>query len=459
MTKIFSGNFAKAGNSNSLLSRAFKLSLPIAIQSALGAFLGLTDVLMVSDLGAAATASVGIASKWIFVAMMIAAGICTATGTLVAQYWGKGEVVACKQVVCEAFIEGSKLLLPIAIIITIFADAIMLLQTKDSEVMALGRDYLWFTAPILLLTLLLMICETTLRSSDEVVIPLVLGTTTILLNIALNYWFIKGGFGIPALGVIGAALATTVSRAVQILLTLAVLLSRHHWLLSGKFVRASQALRERFRMLAYPAMANTVFWALGTLCYQMIYGHLGTTELAVFSMMGPFEGLCYSLFFGVSVACSVMLGQALGRDDFSHAAVVANFYIRSILFMGVFASALILMNKSLLLSFLNLDQPDLVPLASPAITLLGLTIGLRMLNLILINGILRAGGENKFCLRMDFIAMWLVGIPLVAFAAFVLKWSFTWVLTIMMAEEIVKFVLCLKRYRQKYWLQNLTVAV
>lgn len=438
-------------------SKVCKLAIPIAIQSALGAFLGLTDVLMVSDFGPEATAAVGTASKWVFVALMISAGLCTATGTLVAQYWGTKDTASCKQVLLIALSTGFKILIPISLLITFSAEWVMLLQTSDSQVIELGKQYLWFTAPILLLTLLISIVETSLRSSDEVILPLVIGVSIIFVNIGLNYCFISGGLGFPALGVLGAAIATTLARFIQILILVLVLYSRKHWLFKHYPVKASLALTERFQFLARPAIANTVFWSLGTLCYQVIFGHMGTIELAVFSMMGPFEGVCYSLFFGVSVACSVILGQCLGRGHFDVAVGITEFFIKVILCMGVLASILLLVNNSLLLSLLNLDSVDLIEHARPAVYLLGATIWLRMLNLMLINGVLRAGGENKFCLKMDMIAMWFVGIPLVAFAAFVLKWPFSWVLALMTVEEIVKFILCIRRYGKRHWLRTLTV--
>ena len=74
-----------------ILSKVIKLGFPVAIQSALVAILSLADVLMVSDFGQEATASVGIASKWHFIATMIIAGMASANGILVAQYWGKND--------------------------------------------------------------------------------------------------------------------------------------------------------------------------------------------------------------------------------------------------------------------------------------------------------------------------------------------------------------------------------
>ncbi len=138
---------------------------------------------------------------------------------------------------------------------------------------------------------------------------------------------------------------------------------------------------------------------------------MGTTELTVFSMIGPFESLCYSLFFGLSVACSVLLGQSLGRDDFAQALDMSKYFIKIVLVFGGIIGLLLLLGQHTILSWLNLASDELYPLASPALMIFCCAIWLRMLNMIIINGMLRAGGDNLFCLRMDFISTWVVGVP------------------------------------------------
>jgi Na+-driven multidrug efflux pump len=97
-------------------------------------------------------------------------------------------------------------------------------------------------------------------------------------------------------------------------------------------------------------------------------------------------------------------------------------------------------------------------MAAPAMTVLSVLLGIRMVNMIIILGALRAGGENSFVLRMDFISMWMVGIPLTAYGAFIGNWEFQYVYALMLCEEIVKFILCSRRYLKGTWLNNLTLS-
>ncbi|WP_019612832.1 MATE family efflux transporter [Psychromonas ossibalaenae] len=451
-------NSNRKSTPDGMLSKVIKIGFPVAVQSALVAVLAMADVLMVSDFGNEATASVGIASKWHFVAIMIMAGMASANGVLVAQYWGKNDRSSAKTITMLVMSCGAKILVPVTLAITLFSGSIMMLQTTDLKVIELGSTYLWYSFPVLILTHLIIVSESALRSTGDTLTPLYLGALTIIVNIALNFWLIKGGFGVPAMGVAGAALATTISRLLQVVLMFGFLYWRRHWLLSAATLPDSAKLWASYKHIAIPSTASAVVWAIGTLVYQMIFGHMGTTELAVFSMIGPFESLCYSLFFGISVACSVLLGQSLGRDEFAEAFKMSQFFIKTVLVFGLCVGLLLLFAKDMILSGLNLSSAELYLLASPALTVLCCAIWLRMLNMIIINGILRAGGDNYFCLRMDFVSMWMVGVPLTAFAAFILDWDFKYVYMLMLAEELVKFALCFQRYLKRYWMNNLTVT-
>ncbi|OLQ71173.1 MATE family efflux transporter [Photobacterium proteolyticum] len=440
-----------------LFSRVAKLAFPVAVQSALVAILALADVLMVSDFGQEATAAVGIASKWHFVAIMIMTGLSTANGVLVSQYWGRDDRVHAKTVTLQSLKFGAAIMVPVTFIITIFAQQIMQLQTNDMLVINQGMAYLWYSFPVLILTHIVITAESSLRSSDDTVLPLILGAITIALNIGLNFILIKGELGIPAMGVAGAALATTIARLLQVMMIWGVLKYRQHWLFTSRAIPKHQALWMTYKKLAIPNSVNMLLWALGTLTYQMVFGHMGTTELAVFSMLGPFESLCYSMFFGVSVACSVLMGQSLGRNEFDTAQAMTKFFLKFVILLGIALGLLLFVQRDLILSWLGLDTDNFYPYALPAISVMSFVIWIKMLNMIIINGILRAGGDNLFCLRMDFIAMWMVGIPLTAYGAFIGEWGFGWVYMSMFSEEFVKLSLCFHRYLQRRWMNNLTM--
>ncbi len=448
---------ARAIQPRSVLFNAFKLGFPVAVQSALVAILALADVLMVSDFGQAATAAVGLASKWHFVVTMIMAGMANANGILVAQYWGRANVEKSKQISRFAIGAGLVILTPVTLALTLGADFIMLLQTNDSHVIAFGVDYLWFAAPALLLTHFIIVVESSMRSTGDSMTPLLVAAFTIGCNITLNYALISGHFGLPALGVAGAALATTLSRLIQVIIYLILLKKRQHWLFTTQADKADARLKKSYLQLAAPAATGAVLWATGTLIYQMIFGHMGTTELAIFSTIAPFESLCYSVFLGISVACSIILGQHLGRDEFDKATQTATLFTQLILVLGITTSVVLFIGKDGLIELLRLDGLDTASMASLALNVTCLGVSVKMMNMLVINGILRAGGENKFCLKMDFISTWVFGLPLTALGAILLDLPFHLVYLCMLVEEVVKISLCFTRYKKHIWLRNLTL--
>jgi len=439
-----------------LLSQTVRIGLPVAIQSALVAILSLADVLMVSNFGTEATAAVGLASKWHFVAIMLMAGLSTASGILIAQFWGKNAPTSAKTVTIIAIKAGTILLTPISVIFVVFSDHILHIQTNDMNVVRLGSEYLWYASPVLLLTHLVIVFESTMRSTNDAFTPLLIAVMTIAINIILNYGLISGNLGMPALGVAGAALATTISRIVQLAVFLSYFHIKRHWLQAVAQLRDSATLRITYRRLAIPAVANSLLWAMGTMVYQTIFGHMGTLELAVYSTLGPFESLCYSLFFGLSVACSVMIGQRLGGKNYDDAFKTSVMFTKVFGLLGIISSVVLLLLQPLLLRLLAMDSEQFLPISKPAITILSIAVSLKMINMVMINGILRSGGDNAFCLRTDFVAMWLCGIPITAVGAFFMQMDFQYVYALMLIEELIKLFMCWRRYRTKVWLRDLT---
>ncbi|EOV1094607.1 MATE family efflux transporter [Vibrio fluvialis] len=439
-----------------LLSQTVRIGLPVAIQSALVAILSLADVLMVSNFGTEATAAVGLASKWHFVAIMLMVGLSTASGILIAQFWGKNDPTSAKTVTMIAIKAGTILLTPISVIFVVFSDHILHIQTNDMNVVRLGSEYLWYASPVLLLTHLVIVFESTMRSTNDAFTPLLIAVMTIAINIILNYGLISGNLGMPALGVAGAALATTISRIVQLAVFLSYFHIKQHWLQSVCQLRDSATLRITYRRLAIPAVANSLLWAMGTMVYQTIFGHMGTLELAVYSTLGPFESLCYSLFFGLSVACSVMIGQRLGGKNYDDAFKTSVMFTKVFGLLGIISSAVLLLLQPLLLRLLAMDSEQFLPISKPAITILSIAVSLKMINMVMINGILRSGGDNAFCLRTDFVTMWLCGIPITAVGAFFMQMDFQYVYALMLIEELIKLFMCWRRYRTKVWLRDLT---
>ncbi len=447
-------------NKTSTLKQSFELAWPISLQSILVTMLGMSDIMMVGHLGDAAIASVGLGNRIQFVMLIILSGLATGVGVLSAQYFGAGKTGHIGPVIIKTLAIGAGVLLPVVWMTFAFGDLIVGLGTTDPAIINTGKAYLWVTMPSLAFIIVVMVFENALRGLGQVEFSMALGMIAIFINIALNYWLINGGLGIDALGVAGAAWATFIARGIHALLIVFWLYKIKHVVfptrpLGNEFYDKAQWLH--LIKLVWPMMVSFGVWSLGTFVYQLIYGRIGTQELAVMSLMAPMEGLLVAFFFGFASACSIMVGQRLGQDAFSSAWSVARGFAISAPIVTFFLGLLMLSLESLVfMPYGNLDQ-DTLAVAHDIFMLITFGTCIKVFNMTASMGILRAGGDNKHCLLIDFSGMWIIGIPLTFAAAFYFDLPIYWVVLITYSEELVKSVLFVFRLKAKYWLRNLSV--
>ena len=250
------------------------------------------------------------------------------------------------------------------------------------------------------------------------------------------------------------------ARALHALLILAYLAKVKHSVFPTKIFCADFYNKNewvKLIALVWPMMLSFGVWSLGTFVYQLIYGRIGTQELAVMSLLAPMEGLLVSFFFGFASACAILVGQRLGRSEFVDAWVLAKKYAISAPIVTFLLALLLLQYEYLVfLPFTNLSA-ETIQLSHEVFVLIIFGSCLKVFNLTMAIGILRAGGDNKYCMLIDISGMWVLSIPLTFMAAFYFNLPIYWVVLIAYSEEITKAFLFILRMRTKHWLRNLTV--
>ncbi|MGJ8691766.1 MAG: MATE family efflux transporter [Thalassotalea sp.] len=438
---------------------SLKLAWPISLQNILVTLLSMIDIMMVSHLGDAAVASVGLANRIQFVILVIVTGLGWGVGVLSSQYFGAGKLDKIRQSILMGISVGILVMIPIVILTFFYAGDTMALGTKDTLVISLGETYLWLTMPSLFFIAVIIVFENALRSAGHVKLPLALSASAIICNVILNFWLINGGLGIAALGVTGAAIATLISRLFHMLLLLLVLKKSKHFL---KPTRAdfpglvNKNAWKKLLKLVWPMMFSFGVWSLGTFIYQLIYGQLGTKELAVMSVLAPIEGIFISVFLGFASACAIMVGQRLGASNFKEAWSIARTFAILAPLSGFVIGMLMLAGKPWLFMPFNNLPAETITLASEVFLLLCFGGWLKISNMTLSMGVLRAGGETKTSLYIDLIGMWLISIPLTAACAFYFSLPLFWVALAAYSEELAKVVLFAWRTYKRHWLKNLT---
>lgn len=437
------------------------LSLPVAAQMLLQSLLGMADVIMVGHLGSSAIAAVGLAAKIQFLLLVLMSGLATGCSILVAQYLGAKDFSSCQRSLAVTLIVGSLVMLPFVLAFGFGSRSLVSWINPDPQVVELAAQYLMITAPALLFTQWIVIYEASLRALGNTTMPLVAGVFAALLNIAGNYALIGGNWGFPALGVAGAAWATLVARALQLAIVVGwIYAKKHGFALSISQLKMGLDKTQINRYLAFslPLVANYAIWAVGNSTYHLVTGYAGTSALAVMGVIVPIESAFFALFVGLANASAVLIGRELGAGNNDTAWQLHKFFDRiTYVLLIIFCSALWFSRPLLLTIFDQLDAES-TELLLNTLGVFCVLVWVKIINMMRIIGVLRAGGDNRFTLITDTIVMWAFGLPIYIAAVFLTKLSFIYLYALMFLEDGLKFIPVIKRIVSRRWMNNLTKA-
>ena len=440
-----------------------KLVLPIVLQNLLSAAVNSADVIMLKFVGQSAISAVSLAAQYASILFMVFYGLGTGATMLCAQYYGKGDWKAIHVVEGIALRFSMIISTAMAIAAAAVPQLLMRLFTSDPELIELGGSYLRILSVCYFCWGIIEVYLAVLRSVGRVATSTALNTFAFTLNVLLNAVFIFGLFGAPKLGVAGVALATTISRVLELLLCLLVSYRSKDIKLkfSYLFVR-NKPLFQDFIRLSLPALANDVVWGIGFAMYSVIMGHLSSDAVAANSLVTVVRNFGTVFCFGLASAGGILLGQKIGDNKLKEAESAAKKILWLTVAAGAIGGLLILAVSSLVLRFASAGFTS-EPLSGTALHYLKYMMFINSyyvmgaaVNTTLIAGVFRSGGDSRFGLVCDLIDMWIYAVPLGFFAAFVLKLPVLWVYFLLCTDEFVKWPWVFRRYHSKKWLQNIT---
>lgn len=434
-----------------------KLTVPIVLQNLLSAAVNSADVVMLNFVGPTHISAVSLAAQYANVLFSILYGLGTGVTMLCAQYYGRKEMRAI-EVVEGIALRFSMIAASLFALAALAVPQLMMRAfTPDQELIEIGAKYLRCISVAYLCWGAVEVYLSTLRSIGRVAISTALSTVAFSLNILLNAVFIFGLFGAPKLGAMGVALATSISRLVELILALVVSArSKDVKLRPSLLFARNKLLFKDFLRMAMPATANDVIWGLAFSMYSAIIGQfLGRDMVAAYSFASLARNLGTILCFGVASAGGILLGQIIGENRLDDAVDAAKKLMRLTVLSGAIGGAIILAGTPLMLRFANLTDTGKHYLKYMLLINSYYVMGAAV-NTTLIAGVFRAGGDSRFGFICDTIDMWCYGVPLGFLAAAVLKLPPLWVYFLLCTDEFVKWPWVIRHYRSKKWLKNIT---
>ena len=449
-----------SGEKRAFYRRALRTTLPIAFQNLLDAAVSSADVIMLSFVSQSALAASSLAGQVAFILGNLIYGLSSGAAVLSAQYFGKGDKRAVEKVLGIALRIALLVSLLFGLAALFLPAQVMRIFTDDSQLIADGILYLRAVSPSYVLGAAASLYLAVMRSVGRVKMSAAIHSGAVVMNVVLNACFIFGFGPFPALGIVGVALATSITRFVEVLICLADNAF-------GKIIRLrfrdlfakGGALMRDFIHFSIPAAANDIIWGLAFSVYSIILGHLSSDIVAANSVATVVRNLSASFCFGAASAAAIILGNTMGENKLEEARVYASRFMKIAFFSAIAGGVLILLCRPVVLNFMHLyvTVTDVVKhelslmLCINAYYIIGMSM-----NTMMVCGIFRSGGDVRFGLVGDTVAMWFFAVPVGLLCAFVLRLPEMWVYFILCLDEFVKMPFFFGHYRKKKWLKNLT---
>lgn len=296
-----------------------------------------------------------------------------------------------------------------------------------------------------------------LKWHKGVVVATVVYLCSLICNVGINAVLIFGLFGMPALGVKGAAIGTLTARLLEMAL---VCLYSHFWNKDIKFhtkyfLHTEKVLNRDFLKYAFPVILNEVLWGLGTAANTAVLGHMGSAAVAANSVAQVARQLATVVAFGLASATAIYLGKTIGEKKYEHAKAYARRFVWLSVLMGVLGGILILAIAPFMAEAMTLSETARWYMRFMFFVMSYFVVG-QAYNTTLVVGTFRSGGDTQFGLILDMSTMWGCSILFGALAAFVFHCNVPVVYMILMSDEIIKIPITWYRYKSYKWLKNVT---
>ena len=435
---------------------ALTIIIPVVIQSLINQGVNMMDTVMVGRLGEVAISASSLANQFYTIFNFLCMGISAAGLVLASQYWGAGDKATVRRVfdLCMQIVLVIGTLFAISCVL--IPGKIMRLYIDDAEVIEEGAKYLRVTALVFLPHGLSLVMSQIIRSTGNARLGLWVSCISFVVNLFANYVFIFGKLGMPAMGVMGAAVGTLCARVVEFAVCFYYMLrieDKLHYRLRGILKLPKLKLLAEFRRLGMPAIISDTILGLCATVVSMILGRMGREIVSAYSIVNVMDRMCSIATMSVASASSVMIGHSVGSGAFGKAQKQGYSFTLMSVAIGLAAAVLVLLLGTPAVGLFQIE-PSTREIAVIMMRSSAIVVFFQAIQSALSKGILRGGGDTKFLMVADIAFQILVSIPLGYLVGIVWKWPVFWVLIALRIDYIIKSVWLIGRLRSGKWIHK-----
>ena len=431
------------------------LAWPPIVGNLLFASVGVISIKAVGTLGAEAVAAVGTGQRmvWVFQALLMA--VMTGTTALVARAVGSKDMIEAAHVTRLAIGVSIALSLITTLVIVLFAEKFIGIFGLDPVAQELAVTYLTISILFIPFMAIGMVIGAALRAAGDVKTPMYIGIFTNIIAIYLLLGLVNGQYGMPKLGILGAALAMGIS------FTIGAAIQLYLWLANKLVVpigKAGSFTKERLRQLitiSYPAGIESFVFQFGMLSFFWIVAMYGTEEVAAYNIGVNILMLSFILGNGFSVAAATLSGQFLGASN-PVAAYKSGYQAAGMTMLAMSLSGLLLAFFAEPIAWFFIQDEEVVKFAVIFVWIFAMAQPFMALEFSL-GSTLRGAGDTRSPLVITIIGLLVIRVP-IAFLLYYLEMPVQWIFATLIIDYFVKGILLITRYRSKRWMKVLKTS-
>lgn len=473
----------------------FSMLAFVALQNIIAYSVNMADNIMLGTYSQAALSGAATVNQVFFMIQQFAISFGNALVALAAQYWGQNRVKPIRTLAGITLKVGVAVSVILVVICAVIPQGIVRIFTNDADIVSEGSKYLLIIMWTFLLYIITNILMAALRAVGTVNISFYISIVSLVVNVGINYVLIFGKFGLPEMGIRGAAIGTLIARIIELIIVLVYLAkfdkklnlfrrvedegydattdgvvesvgpaegsaaiaqpgSKKDFALNWLFDN-NKDLWKDFLKVYFPIFCATVLWGVSVPMQTAILGHMSADAIAANSVATTFYQYLKVIVVAMSSTSAVMIGQSIGRGDMARIKSDGRTLSVIDVVIGLILGVLLVILKNPLLSLYDLN-PNAMRLAGNLILIMAVIMVGMSYQMPVSFGIIQGGGDTKFTMAMNLISTWCIVMPLSFMAAYWWKWPVEWVVVVVQSDQIFKCLPTWLHFRKYTWMKKLT---